>query len=316
MQAKDRATSGRGIDHVVAATLDLGLAADAWSRAGFQLTPLARHPWGTENRLIQLAGAFVEILGIGDGAAIPEPTATAFSFGAWNRDFLGRHGDGLSMLALESADPDADRAAFAAAHLETFAPFGFERVAVMPDGEEAEVGFDLTFTGFAGATGEVPDLGLFTCRQRHPEAFWRDPYKVHPNTAVALSAVVLVAPDPSDFHVGLAAFAGVRELHASSYGLEIPTPRGMIEVSTPEAWRWRHGAETLRDDPETLVFKGLRFAVADLAEAAKQVVSGGFDITDHAGGFVVADLGGVTLAFEEILRPTLGGRDILVRECA
>lgn len=302
MKAGNRATGGRGIDHVVAATLDLGLAADAWSRAGFQPTPLARHPWGTENRLIQLDGAFVEILGIGDGAAIPEATPGVFSFGAWNRDFLARRGDGLSMLALESVDPQADRAAFAAAGLDGYAPFGFERVAVTPDGEEVEVGFDLTFTGFDGATA-TPDLGFFTCRHRHPENFWRDAYKAHPNTAVALSAVVLVAPDPSDFHVGLAAFTGVRELHASSYGLEIDTPRGRIEVLSPEAWRWRHGPETLREDPETLVLAGLRFAVRDLEAAAKQVVSGGFAVEEHAEGFVVADLGGITLAFEDIRRP-------------
>jgi hypothetical protein len=291
------ATEERGIDHVVAATRDLGLAADAWSRAGFRLTPTARHPWGTENRLVQLAGSFVEILGIGDGAAIPEPTATAFSFGAYNRDFLAGHGDGLSMLVLESKDAEADRAAFAAAGLRTYEPFGFERIAVSPEGEERKVGFDLTFTGFPGATGE-PDMAFFTCRQRFPENFWRPEYQDHPNTAQALAAVVLVAPDPSDFHEGLSAFAGVREFHASSYGLEIPTPRGTIEVLTPAAYRWRHGAEALAEDPQTLVFKGLRFTVADLGRAAEQVIAGGFTVTDHAGGFVVADLGGASLAFE------------------
>jgi hypothetical protein len=287
----------RGIDHVVAATLDLGLAADAWSRAGFRLTPLARHPWGTENRLVQLAGSFVEILGIGDGAAIPEATASAFSFGAYNRDFLAAHGDGLSMLVLESTDADADRAAFAAAGLRTYEPFGFERIAVTPEGEERRVGFDLTFTGFAGATGE-PDLGFFTCRQRFPENFWRREYQEHPNSAQALAAVVMVAPDPSDFHEGLAGFTGVREFNASSFGLEIATPRGRIEVLTPAAYRWRHGAEALTEDPETLVFKGLRFAVADLGRAAEQVIAGGYSVTDHANGFVVADLGGASLAFE------------------
>ena len=297
MRDLHHATVERGIDHVVAATLDLGLAADAWSRAGFRPTPLARHPWGTENRLIQLAGSFVEILAVGDGAAIPEPTASAFSFGAYNRDFLAAHGDGLSMLVLESKDAAADRAAFAAAGLRTFDPFAFERIAVSPEGEERQVGFDLTFTGFAGATGE-PDMGFFTCRQRFPENFWRAEYREHPNTAVALAAVVLVAPDPSAFHQGLSAFAGVRELTATSFGLEIATPRGRIEVLTPAAYRWRHGAEALAEDPTTLVFKGLRFAVADLGVAAATVVAGGFAVTDHADGFVVADLGGASLAFE------------------
>jgi hypothetical protein len=293
------AATARGIDHVVAATRDLGATADAWERIGFRPTPLARHPWGTENRLIQLDGSFVELLAVGDAAAIPEPTTAAFSFGAYNRDFLATHGDGLSMLVLESTDPAADRAAFAAAGLRIYDPFGFERIAVSPEGEERPVGFDLTFTGFSGATGE-PDMGFFTCRQRRPENFWRPEYQSHPNGAVALAAVVLVAPDPSDFHEGLSAFAGVREFTATSLGLEIPTPRGRIEVLTPAAYRWRHGAAALPRDPSTLVFAGLRFAVADLDRARQAVAAGGFEITDHAGGFVVADLAGAGLAFEPI----------------
>ena len=289
----------RGLDHVVAVSGDLGLTAAAWARAGFRPTPLARHPWGTENRLIQLDGAFVELLGIGADATIPEASATTFSFGAYNRDFLAAHGDGLSMLVLESKDADTDRAAFAAAGLRTYDPFGFERIAVSPEGEERRVGFDLTFTGFAGATAE-PDMGFFTCRQRFPENFWRPEYRDHPNGAVALAAVVLVAPDPSDFHAGLAAFAGVRAFHASSYGLEIATPRGTIEVLTPTAYRWRHGDAALPDDPTTLVFRGLRFAVADLGRAAEVVRAGGHAITEHAGGFVVADIAGASLAFEPV----------------
>ncbi len=301
MHAPFHAARPRGLDHVVAATRDLGLAAEAWSRAGFRLTPLARHPWGTENRLVQLDGAFVEILGIGDGAAIPEATESAFSFGAYNRDFLAAHGDGLSMLVLESTDQAADRAAFAEAGLRTWDPFGFERIAVTPEGEERRVGFDLTFTGFSGAVTE-PDMGFFTCRQRFPENFWRAEYQDHPNGAVALAAVVLVAPDPSDFHEGLAAFAGVRELAASSYGLEIATPRGVIEVLTPAAYRWRHGAAALPEEPTTLVFKGLRFAVADIGRATETVIAGGFEVSDHTGGFVVTDLGGASLAFEPVRR--------------
>lgn len=297
LSALDAQPTGRGIDHVVQVVADLGLAAEAWSRLGFRLTPQARHPWGTENRLVQFPGAFVEILGIGEAAAIPEPTATAFSFGAFNRDFLADHGDGLSMLVLESTDPERDRADYAAAGLRLHDRFGFERIAVTPDGEEVPVGFDLTFAGLHGAVTD-PDLGFFTCRQRHPENFWRAEHQAHPNTATAIAAVVLVAPDPADFHEDLAAFAGVRGFQATSFGLEIPTPRGGIEVLTPAAFRWRHGAETLPEDPATLVFKGLRLTVADLGRAAAMAGIGGFEITEHAGGFVVADLCGATLAFE------------------
>ena len=290
----------RGLDHVVAAVADLAVASETWERLGFTLTPTARHPWGTENRLVQLDGSFVELLAIGAGAVIPDPTATAFSFGAFNRDFLATHGEGPSMLVLESSDPAGDRAAFARAGLATYEPFGFERVAVSPEGEERRVGFDLTFTGFTGAGDDgVPEAGFFTCRQRFPDAFWRSEYQAHRNTAKRLDAVVLVAPDPSDFHEGLSAFAGVREFHATSAGIVIPTPRGAIEVVTPAAFRWRYGADSLPVTPTRLRLAALRFGVADLGETASQLVAGGFTVADRAGAFVVTNVHGATVAFEK-----------------
>lgn len=290
---------GRGIDHVVVVGADLGRLADTWTRLGFRPTPPARHPWGTENRLIQLDGSFVELLAIGAGAEIVEPTAETFSFGAYNRDFLARRGEGGSMLVLESRDPAADRTDFAAAGLSTFAPFGFERVAVSPDGERVPVGFDLTFTDFhgEGANGR-PEMGFFTCRQRRPENFWRAEYRRHPNTATGIAAVVLVAPDPSDFHEGLSAFAGVREIGATSAGLSIATPRGTIEVLTPAAFRWRFGANALPVTPTALTFAGLRFTVADFGEAAIQLLAGGFSVADRSDALVVTDIHGLAVAFE------------------
>ena len=292
--------SGRGLDHVVAAVGDLDAAAATWERLGFLVTPRARHPWGTENRLVQLDGSFIELLAIGEGADIEAPRAGAFSFGAFNRDFLAAHGDGLSMLALESLDTAVDRAIFAKAGLTTWAPFGFERMAISPEGEERRVGFDLAFTGFTGEGDHgTLDLGLFTCRQRFPEAFWRTEFQRHPNTAKRLDAVVLVAPDPSDFHEGLSAFAGVRDFHATGAGLVIPTPRGSIEVTTPAAFRWRYGADALPETPERLTFAGLRFGVSDLGETASQLIAGGFTVADRADAFVVTGIHGATIAFEK-----------------
>lgn len=293
------ARPGRGLDHVVAAVGDLDTASDAWERLGFSLTPRARHPWGTENRLVQLDGSFVEILSVGEGATIPEPTETAFSFGAWNRDFLAAHGDGLSMLALESRDAAGDRRAFAAAGLRVFDPFGFERAAPSWDGEERRVGFDLTFVDFVGEGDRgVPDMGFFTCRQRFPENFWRVEHRAHRNTATRLDAVVLVAPDPADFHEGLAAIAGVRDIRATGAGLVVRTPRGTIEVTTPTAFRWRYGPQALPETPRRLTFAGLRFGCERLGEAAAQLLAGGFSVADRAGAFVVADVHGATIAFE------------------
>jgi hypothetical protein len=52
----------RGIDHLVLCVEDLELGAEFFRNLGFTTTPRARHPWGTDNCLIQLAGSFIELL--------------------------------------------------------------------------------------------------------------------------------------------------------------------------------------------------------------------------------------------------------------
>lgn len=226
----------RGLDHVVVAVHDLDQAAAHYETLGFTVTPKARHPWGTENRLVQLQGAFLELLTVPAGVELAAPGQGVFSFGAFNRDFLAR-GEGASMLVLDSVDPDADRAVFAAAGLSLFEPFGFERTATAPDGSARKVGFDLTFT----ADPDAPDIGFFTCRNRYPENFWKPEYQRHANGALDLADVILVARDPADHHVFLEAFTGVRELRSTSLGIECRTARGLITILSPVAFEGLYG---------------------------------------------------------------------------
>lgn len=73
----------KGIDHVVLAANSLEDAVGQWEQLGFRVTPYARHPWGTENRLIQLNGSFLEVLAIGENAELTESSEGVFSFGAF-----------------------------------------------------------------------------------------------------------------------------------------------------------------------------------------------------------------------------------------
>ncbi len=226
----------RGMDHIVVAVKDLSGTAMLWEKLGFTVTPENRHPWGTANRLIQLDGFFIEILGIADEGLIPEPDAGELSFGAFNRDFL-KERQGASMLVLESRDPEADREAFSALHLKPYKPFSFERVATFKDGSTGQVAFDLTFL----TSDLMPGLAFFTCRNRFPETFWNADFQSHANGAKQISKVILVADDPSDHHEFLGGFTGQREMRATSLGLEIETPRGTISVLTPDAYRYMVG---------------------------------------------------------------------------
>ena len=229
----------RGLDHVVWAVRDLDATVARLEALGFTVTPLARHPWGTENHLVQLDGFFIEILTIGEAAQIQEPTREAFSFGAFNRDFLA-HDEGGSMLVVQSSGPEADRAAFTRAGLPVFEPFSFERQQTRSDGTVRQVGFDLTFTRDADASG----IGFFACYNRYPENFWSPDYLVHDNGARTIECAVIVCDEPSNHHVFLSGFTGVREMNASSLGLTITTPRGDVRLMPPGIYRALYGEDS------------------------------------------------------------------------
>src|SRR5690349_24604484 len=101
----------RKFDHLVLPVHDLDQARHFYASIGFTLTPLARHPFGTSNSLVQLQGNFLELLAVADPAAIPKPAVGKFSFAAFNDAFLKRH-EGFSMLVLASKDAAADAVEF------------------------------------------------------------------------------------------------------------------------------------------------------------------------------------------------------------
>jgi Glyoxalase-like domain len=243
----------RGIDHLVLCVRDLGAAMERYSAFGFTTTPRAEHPWGTDNSLVQFDGNFLELLTVARPERIVEPAPGDFSFGACNRDFLAKR-EGLSMLVFEGHDARADRDAFRANGLDTYAPFDFERLARLPDGSQAKVGFSLAFVTDA----RLPEAAFFTCQQHAPQHFWNPDYQRHANGARQVVELVMVADDPpllADLYAGLQEPAAVRVRDGC---LCVSTGRGDVTVLTPAAFRHRLG-----HDP--VVGIGPRFAACTVA---------------------------------------------------
>src|SRR5579863_8229947 len=103
----------RAIDHVVIPTLDLAAQATLYRRLGFQVGARNCHPWGTENHIVQFDGAFLELVGLGEGFQRPALDAPVFPFAGFLADFLAER-EGLAMLVLRTDDAEADRRRFAA----------------------------------------------------------------------------------------------------------------------------------------------------------------------------------------------------------
>ncbi|MBN8534883.1 MAG: VOC family protein [Rhizobiales bacterium] len=271
----------RALDHLVLGTTDLDALANVFEALGFRIGTRNRHPWGTENRIIQLSDeTFLELITLGEGAEIPPHQPGHFSFGAFVRDSLAR-APGLSMLALKSSDAKADAAHFAHEGIGAFAPFHFGRKGKRPDGSETEVAFTLAFAH----ERSMPDCGFFTCQQHFPQNFWAPAMQQHRNGATGITRVTLVAENPSDHHVFLSSYAGSREMQANSTGIAMPCGLGLLEIISKESFRFLYGsAPPAGDKPR---FAGFSVAMPSAAATAADAAKLGLAVAECPGGFTV-----------------------------
>jgi hypothetical protein len=240
---------------------DLDAVGERYAALGFTVGARNKHPWGTQNRIVQFPGVFIELITVGEPELIPPAKPRSISFGQFTGDFLKRH-EGLSMLVLEGKGAAADADAFRAAKIGDFDVFDFEREGKRPDGSTVKVAFSLTFAEDKLA----PDTGFFTCQHHYPENFWNPAFQKHPNGVTAIAGVVFVADNPADHHVFFKAFAGVTDLKSTSSGITIETPRGEIQVMDAAAYRLHFGIEP-PDASRGMRLAAIRFAVADMAHA-------------------------------------------------
>jgi Glyoxalase-like domain len=283
----------RGLDHIVHAVGDLDGAAELYGRLGFSVGARNRHPWGTHNRIVQLAGFYLELLTVAEPELIPAHQPGSFSFGAFNRDFLTAR-QGLSMLALQGVGAaDADR--FRAAGIGDFSLFDFERNAMRPDGTSAKLAFSLAFA----ADPLAPDIGFFTCQHHHPENFWNPAFQRHPNTATGIASVLIAADNPADHHRFLASFVGEEAVQVDVAGIIVRLARSAIEIMEPAAFAGRFGVAP-PDLARGARIAGLRLAVGDFAAAVTALKQGRIEAQMRMGRIVVSPDAalGATLVFE------------------
>jgi hypothetical protein len=284
----------RGLDHIVHAVRDLDGAAQRYTELGFRVGARNRHPWGTDNRIVQLPGFFVELLAIAEPAVMVPPHTPGLGFATLTRDFL-RDGEGLAMLAVESGDAVKDAEAFRQAGIAGFDPFRFERQGRSADGTPVTLGFALAFANHRAS----PGCGFFACEQLNPQSFWNPAFQVHRNGVCGLAGIVLVAQDPVHHGDFLAHLVGLPALAAPPNGIIVKTPRGCIEVIDPPAWCLRYGVEA-PDPVRGLTIAAMRFFVPDLDVARTVLGRAPMATAAHARALVVPAQGafGATLVLE------------------
>lgn len=264
----------RAIDHLVIPAHDLEAQADLYRRLGFQVGPRNRHPWGTENHIIQFDGEFLELIALGEGFETPVSKPAEFSFAGFVARYLHQR-EGLAMLVMRSNDAEADRRDFARQGLGEFERFYFARKARRPNGETVDVAFTLAFA----ASSAFPDTGFFVCQQHFPLNFWSRAAQVHPNGALGLASLTFVHEAPERARDFLHQFIA-SPARAVADGFVFEAENAQIECRPPLRAAERARAPGL---------VAMRILVDDLGQTEKALGKGGARFARQGADLVVED---------------------------
>lgn len=285
----------RAIDHLVLASHDLDDVAGAYRRLGFLVGGRNRHPWGTENHIVQLDGSFLELIGFArDFQPLSGEHAAAPFTGAIARHL--QRGDGLALVALRSNDAEADAAHFATLGLGRGTPLRFARTAEAADGTRREVAFTIAYAIDPAA----PTAAYFVCQHHRPENFWNAAAQRHPNTARGLKGIVATAEHPGEQAEFFRSLFGEAAVATQDDGLMINAGEHVIELLTASACRARYGDAALTAARGQEGFVAYRVGV-DSVEAVQRflnVLGSPYELRD---GHLIIPPGiarGVVLSFE------------------
>ncbi len=257
-------SSARTYDHLVLCVDDLDAARIFYTCAGFNMTPVAVHPFGTHNSLAQLQGSFLEVLSVNDASLIVDHGPRRFSFSGFNRDFLEHH-EGFSMVVCQGEDASQDAAEFATKGLSDYEPFDFSRKARLPDGTQVTVSFSLAFVSHA----DMPESAFFTCHQHAPEYFWKPEYQCHENTARSIVETIMVASDPARYTEFFGKLLNSPVKSNDQNLLAFATSGGIFTLMTQAQWRQRFIGEKSPDLSQGPRMAGFTIAVDSLEKATQ-----------------------------------------------
>ncbi|MEX2650399.1 MAG: VOC family protein [Alphaproteobacteria bacterium] len=170
-----------GLDHVLIGVSDLEAARASYERLGFTTTPRGRHVgWSTGNYCVMFPRDYIELIGVVDAAAPSRSIERR----------IAEAGDVGVGFALATDDHEAVRRSLAEAGFAP-EPRSLGRVLELPEGA-VEPRFALVML----PPEATPDIPIFVCRHLTPELMRRPIWLDHPNTAVAITALLAVVADP------------------------------------------------------------------------------------------------------------------------
>jgi hypothetical protein len=241
------------LDHVVIDVRDrIDEAMHCFSALGFRLTPRGRHTLGSVNHLAMFATDYLELLGFPqDGETRPEIT---------------RFPAGLNGLVFKTADADVVHREAAATGLPILPVQSFSRPVAL--GAQTR---DARFRTTRLDPEQVAMGRVYFCEHLTPDLVWRPEWQSHPNTACAITRLVVATADP----------ARAARLFRSLFGPDAAVDRGgqrvipagvaQVELATPDVVAAEFGEAAAEPAGRAEYMAALGLRVASLAAAAQQL---------------------------------------------
>jgi hypothetical protein len=255
----------RGIDHVIVMVRDMDGAVVNYRNLGFTITPRMYHPFGTANNLIMFRSSFLELLGVVDRAQL-------HGIGRLLSDLL-ENKEGVSHFALQTTDAVADREEFLAKGLRPSAVSDFVRPVELPDGTKTQAEVSVCTLDYE----QTPRVMLFVSQQHVASAVWVPRWQEHPNGALDIASITIVADRPREQFAHLfSQLFGPQSVTAEDTRVLARTSSGLIEVVTVERYRQRFSGARVEIEPVLPYIAATTIDVADLKRFASCAVQGGF----------------------------------------
>lgn len=238
----------KGLDHVVVMVDGIDAAEAAYRKLGFQVQPRGFHrKLGTANHLMIFATDYLEILGIVEDT----------EFNAERREWL-KAGGGLANVALATDGADLAFDAFKSAGLNPDAPLFFDRaVEVAGKTEHAK------FRTVRIPKTNMPVVGFFVCEHQTPQFVYREEWAKHPNGALGILGVTVIAEQPLRWAAELEKYFGEGSTVREGEGLRADTGTQPIRYLTRRDYMAHYpGAPPVRPDDHPAL---LSVRVASLA---------------------------------------------------
>ena len=157
------------------------------------------------------------------------------------------------------------------------------------------VAFSLAFV----TDPRMPEAAFFVCQQHAPEYFWKPDYQRHPNGALAVREVVMVADDPAAFAGLFQKLQGPESVAAAEGALHVSTALGRVTLLDPRRFAARFPDMPVPRAPDTPHFAGYRVTVADFARTEALLRRTAMPVRREKGSLRIApaDAFGVVLEF-------------------